>query len=146
MLRKEHEVFSKSTIDIGEIKGLQMKIDLKDHDPVKRSYTSIPKPLYREVKEYVEDLLASGWVRKSYSSYSSPMVCVRKKDGTFRLCIDYRKLNSKMIPDSQPIPKVQDILNSLGGNRWFTTLDMSKAYHQGFVHKESRHLTAFAIP
>ena len=74
------------------------------------------------------------------------MVCVRKKDGSLRLCIDYRELNNKSIPDSQPIPKVQDILNSLGGNSWFTTLDMSKAYHQGFVDEDSRHLTAFATP
>ena len=55
-------------------------------------------------------------------------------------------MNSKTIPDSQPIPKVQDILNSLGGHSWFSTLDMAKAYHQGFVHKDSRHLTAFATP
>ena len=144
MLRKESDVFSKSSSDIGEMKGLDMKINLKDNDPVKRAYTS--KPLYKEVKEYVEDLLASGWGQKSYSSYSSPMICVRKKNGTLRLCIDYRKLNSKTIPDSQPIPKVQDILNSLGGNRWFSTLDMSKTYHQGFIHENSRPLTAFATP
>ena len=146
MLKKEKNVFSRHSGDIGSIQGLKMEINLKDDEPVKRSYTSIPKPLYREVKEYVEDLLASGWVRKSYSSYSSPMVCVRKKDGSLRLCIDYRRLNSKTIPDSQPIPKVQDILNNLGGNRWFTTLDMSKAYHQGFMHDDSIHLTAFATP
>ena len=146
MLRRNADVFSKDGSDIGAIQDLQMRINLKDADPVKASYTSIPKPLYKEVKEYVEDLLASGWVQKSYSNYSSPMVCVRKKDGTLRLCIDYRRLNSKTIPDSQPIPKVQDILNSLGGNKWFTTLDMSKVYRQGFVHEDSRHLTAFATP
>ena len=146
LLMKEKEVFSKDSLDIGEIKGLKMKIDLKDSEPVKKSYTSIPKPLYKEVKEYVEDLLACGWVRRSFSSYCSPMVCVRKKDGSLRLCIDYRQLNNKSIPDSQPISKVQDILNSLGGNSWFTTLDMSKAYHQGFVDEDSRHLTAFATP
>ena len=79
MLRRNADVFSKDSGDIGSIDNLQMKINLKDADPVKASYTSIPKPLYKEVKEYVEDLLASGWVRKSYSNYSSPMVCVRKK-------------------------------------------------------------------
>ena len=97
------------------------------------------------MKEYVEDVLASGWVMKSFSSYSSPMVCVRKKDGTLRLCIDYRKLNSKTNPDSQPITNVLDIVNNLGGNCWFSTL-MSKAYHQGFIHEDSRPLTAFVTP
>ena len=146
MLREMGDAFAKDKSDIGEIENLQMRINLKNEEPVKRSYTSIPKPLYKEVQKYVEDLVASGWVRKSYSSYSSPIVCVRKKDGTLRLCIDYRQLNSKTIPDSQPIPKVQDILNSLGGNCWFSTLDMAKAYHQGFIHEDSRHLTAFATP
>ena len=146
MLREVSEAFSKNESDIGAIEQLKMKINLSDNEPVKRSYTSIPKPLYKEVQKYVEDLLASGWVKKSYSNYSSPIVCVRKKDGSLRLCVDYRKLNSKTIPDSQPIPKVQDILNSLGGNSWFTTLDMSKAYHQGFIHEDSRHLTASATP
>ena len=146
MLKKHVAVFSRDKHDIGEIKDLKMKINLHDYEPVKRSYTSLPKPLYKEVKEYVEDLLAQGWVQKSSSSYSSPLVCVRKKDGSLRLCVDYRKLNSKTIPDCQPIPKMQDILNSLGGNSWFTTLDLSKAYHQGFADEDSRPLTAFATP
>ena len=146
VLIKEHGVFSKGEGDIGRIEGLKLKINLKDPEPVKRNYTSIPRPLYKEVKEYVEDLLARNWVQKSCSSYSSPMVCVRKKDGSLRLCIDYRQLNSKTYPDRQPIPKVMDVLNNLGGNSWFTSLDMSKAYHQGFMEEESRHLTAFATP
>ena len=146
MLKKHVNTFSKDKLDIGKIDDLKMKINLHDHEPVKRSYTTIPKPLYQEVKEYIEDIMAKGWVQKSHSSYSSPLVCARNKNGTMRLCVDYRKLNNKTIPDSQPIPKVQDILNSLGGNSWFTALDMSKAYHQGFVAEECRHLTAFATP
>ena len=82
----------------------------------------------------------------SCSSYSSPIVCVRKKDGGMRLCIDYRKLNAKTIPDAQPIPRIQDILDNLGGKRWFTTLDMSKAYHQGYIAERFRHMTAFSTP
>ena len=146
MLKKHVSTFSKDKYDIGKINDLKMKINLHDYEPVKRSYTSLPKPLYKQVKEYVEDMLAQGWVQKSSSSYSSPLVCARKKDGSLRLCVDYRKLNSKTIPDSQPIPKVQDILNSLGGNSWFTALDLSKAYHQGFIDEESRRFTAFATP
>ena len=64
MLSEMGDAFSKSKSDIGTIEKLQMKINLTDDEPVKKSYTSIPKPLYKEVKEYVEDLVASGWVRK----------------------------------------------------------------------------------
>ena len=74
------------------------------------------------------------------------MVCVRKKDGSLRLCIDYRELNKKTYPERQPIPRIQDILNGLGGNQWFTVLDQGKAYHQGFVAEASRPLTAFVTP
>ena len=77
--KKVKEVFSKDSSDIGEIKGLKMNINLKDSEPVRKSYTSIPKPLYKEVKDYIEDLLARGWVQRSFSSYCSPIVCVRKK-------------------------------------------------------------------
>ena len=80
------------------------------------------------------------------SSYSSPIVVVRKKDGTMRMCIDYRALNLKTVPDAQPIPRIQDILDSLGGQQWFSTLDMSKAYHQGYIDERFRHLTTFATP
>ena len=74
------------------------------------------------------------------------MVCIRKKDGTLRLCVDYRELNRRTIPDRHPIPRVQETLDSLGGNSWFSVLDQGKAYHQGFVEPSSRHLTAFVTP
>ena len=88
-------------------------------------------PFFKEVKSYIEDLLNRGFARKSQSSYSSPVVCVRKKDGTLRLCIDYRQLNRKTIPDRHPLPRIQQTVENLGGNTWFTLLDMNKAYHQG---------------
>ncbi|KAK3748398.1 hypothetical protein QZH41_000172 [Actinostola sp. cb2023] len=114
--------------------------------PHSQRYTSIPKPLYPEVKHYVEDLLNKGWVRKSRSAYSSPVVCVRKKDGSLRLCVDYRRLNQKTIPDRHPLPRIQTVLENLGGNHWFTLLDQGKAYHQGFIHPDSRNVTAFITP
>ena len=146
VLRSECEAFSKDKSDIGYVDRLKLKLELTDNIPVQQPYRSIPKPLYKEIKEYLEDLITNKWIQKSYSSYSSPIVCVRKKDGDLRLCIDYRQLNQKVIPDKTPIPRIQDILNNLGGQSWFSTLDMSKAYHQGFMAEESRHLTAFSTP
>ena len=71
---------------------------------------------------------------------------MRKKDGTLRLCVDYRQLNAKTIPDRHPLPRVKDTLQSLGGNSWFSLLDQGKAYHKGFVQETHRHLTAFITP
>ena len=126
MLRQEAGAFAKNGDDVGCVENLEPEIQLKDNDPVRRNYISIPKPLYEEVKEY--------------------MVCVRKKDGSLRLCIGYQELNKKTYPERQPIPRIQDILNGLGGNKWFTVLDQGKAYHQGFMAEGSRPLTAFVIP
>ena len=146
MLRQEAGAFARNDDDVGCVENLELDIRLKDDQPVQKNYISIPKPLYGEVKEYLEDLINRNWICKSRSAYSSPMVCVRKKDGSLRLCIDYRELNKKTYPERQPIPRIQDILNGLGGNQWFIVLDQGKAYHQGFVAEASRPLTAFVTP
>ena len=123
-----------------------MDISLTDSVPVQRKYTTLPRPLYAKVKQYVEDLLNRGWIQKSKSAYSFPVVCVRKKDRSLRLCVDYRQLNSKTVCDSHTSIRVQDTLESFVGNQWFSLLDQRKAYYQGFVSSSSRHKTAFATP
>lgn len=82
--------------------------------------------------------------KKSY--YSSPIVCVRKKDRSLCLCCDYRELNMKSIPDRHPIPSIQDMLNTLKGSSWFSVLDQGKAYHQGFLEESSHPLNALITP
>lgn len=114
MLREEPDSFSHTDNDIGCIYNLQLKILLEDPESVVRTYMSVPKPLYEEMKDYLADLIAQGW-----TSYTSPIVCVRKKCGSLRLCIDYRELNRKTHPDRQPIPRVQDVTDGLGGNTMF---------------------------
>ena len=73
--------FAKDGNDIRFNPDLQMVLNLKDNIPVQRAYTSIPKPLLREVKEYVQELLVRRWIVKSKSAYAAPIVFVRKKDG-----------------------------------------------------------------
>ncbi len=146
VLYEECGAFARDSDDIGCIPSLQMEIRTKDDIPVQRAYASIPKPLYREVKEYIQELLVKGWIVKSQSPYSAPVICVRKKDGSLRLCVDYRLLNNKTVPDRHPLPRIQDLTDSLGGYAWFSILDQGKAYHQGFIAEGSRYLTAFITP
>ena len=143
---EENVAFARDDNDIGSAEDLQMEINLMDTVPVQHTYTSIPKPLYKEVREHIEDMSVKGWIRKSKSAYSSPLVCIRKKDGSLRICVDFCQVSSKTVPDKQSIPKVQDILNNLGGNKWFTVLDQARAYYQGYIAEEHRHITAFARP
>jgi len=146
MLCEEAGAFAQDSNDIGCVPSLQMSITLKDEIPVQRTYSSVPKPLFEEVKQYIQELLMRGWIVKSKSPYSAPVVCVRKKDGSLRLCIDYRLLNKKTVPDRHPLPRIQDLTDTLGGNAWFSLLDQGKAYHQGFIAEGSRQFTAFITP
>ena len=146
LLREECACFMENDEDIGTIDNLELKINLKDDIPVQRQYHRIPKPLYPEVKNYIEDLLNRQWITKSESSFASPVVIVRKKCGSMRLCIDYRQLNSKTVPDRYPLPRIQEMLDNLAGMDWFTTLDLGKAYHQGRVAEDSQKKTAFITP
>lgn len=146
LLREECHAFAYDDDDIGAIPSLKLHITLHDTTPVRKTYVAVPKPLHQEVKEYIQDLLNRGWIAPSRSPYASPVVCVRKKDGTLRLCCDYRELNKRSVPDRHPIPRIQDMLDSLTGSSWFSVLDQGKAYHQGFLDEESQPLTAFITP
>lgn len=82
MLCEEAGAFASDENEIGCIPSLQMSIILQDEVPVQKTYSSIPKPLFREVKQYIQELLLRGWITKSISPYAAPVVCVRKKDGS----------------------------------------------------------------
>ena len=116
LLVEQADAFAKDDDDVGSIPNLQMDIQLNDTKPVQKNYVAMPCPLYPEVKAYIEDLLNRNFIWKSNSPYSSPIVCVRKKDQTIRLCVDYHKLNRKTQIDCHPIPRIQETLDNLGGN------------------------------
>ena len=146
MLKEECASFSRSDQDIGCVPEVQMNINLSDKRPVQKRYNTLHRPLYPEVRAYIQDLLNRKLISKSTSAYSSPIVAVRKKSGELRLCCDFRELNKRTIPDSHPLPRIQDSLDALGGKSWFSLLDQGNAYHQAFIHPDSRHLTAFCTP
>ena len=146
LLREECETFSKDKDDIGNVPSVQMEINLSDTRPVQKRYNAIHRPLYPEVKAHIQDLLNKNFVSKSTSPYSSPIVAVRKKNNELRLCCDFRELNQRTIPDKHPLPKVQDALDALHGKKYFSLLDQGSAYHQAYIHPNSRHMTAFCTP
>ena len=146
LITEMSDAFCQDSDDIGDVQNCKMKIHLKDETPVQKSYYSMLKSLHQEVKHYVEDLLNKGWITKSSSNYSSPVVAVRKKDGSLSLCCHYRALNNKTISDRHPLPRVPDAIDSLNGKKWFSLLDQKKAYHQIYLDPESLLLTTFITP
>lgn len=84
----------------------------------------------KHLKEEIDKLLSFGLIRPSQGKWSSPVFFVKKKDGSLRLVIDYRRLNKLTVKDSFPLPHIDDLLDSLGGARWFSTLDAASGYWQ----------------
>ena len=82
-------------------------------------------------------------IRPSNSPWSSPLVLVKKRDGSLRFCVDYRKLNSITVKDAYPLPRIDDTLDALGDVKYFSTLDMSSGYWQVEVGEEDKAKTAF---
>ena len=80
------------------------------------------------------------------SPFASPTILVKMKDGSWRLCIDYRKLNSVTKKDAHPLPRVEDIFDTLAGSKFFTTLDLAMRYHQVELHPDYQEKTAFRTP
>jgi hypothetical protein len=137
-------VLSTGDNDIGHAAVTKHKIKLYDDTPIYQRPRRFAGPLADEIERQCYELSTLDVVEPSNSPYSSPVVPVRKKDGTVRLCIDYRKLNRVTIPDKFPVPNLTDSIFGLKGNVYFTTLDMVKGYYQIPLDEESRKYTAFS--
>lgn len=97
-------------------------------------------------KEIITELLSKEIIRESQSPFSSPVILVKKKNGQNRLCVDFRALNKVTIKDRYPLPRIDDQLNDLAGNCFFTSLDMASGFHQIPIAEESIEKTAFVTP
>ena len=102
---------------------------------------------YRDaIKKELDEMQKCGIIEPSSSEWASPMVIVKKKDGTIRLCVDYRRVNSLSAADAYPLPRIDDIIDRIGTAKYITTIDLMKGYWQVPVIAADRHKTAFATP
>ena len=143
LLLQFHDVFATDQHDLGHTTVIQHQIDTGNSPPIRQHARRMP-PIHRqEAKQLLQDMLSNGIIQPSSSPWASPIVLVKKKDGTLRFCIDYRKVNAVTRKDAYPLPRVDDALDALASCKWFTTLDLLSGYWQVEVDPSDREKTAF---
>lgn len=122
---------------------IMLQIHLKDDVPVAQRPRRLALKEQQEVDSQIQQWLDEGIIRVSTSEYSSPIVLVRKKDGTLRVCVDYRKLNQKMVKDQYPLPLIDSHIDRCQNAKIFSALDLKNGYFHLRVHEDSIQYTSF---
>ena len=129
---------------VGRTDIVKHTIDTGDNHPFKLPMRRQPLAQKPIIENELEKMLEQGVIEPSESPWSSPILLVKKKDGSIRFCIDFRKLNSLTLKDAYPLPRIDECLESLGGSKWFSTLDLASGYWQCEVEESDRPKTAFS--
>lgn len=146
LLETYHDVFSKHALDCGEVRGFVHRIHLTDDRPFRLPYRRVPPAHYQKLRQVLSEMEEQGIIRKSVSEYASPLVLVWKRDGSLRICTDFRWLNARTIKDAHPLPHQSDCLVALGGNTLFSTMDLTSGFYNIPMAEEDKKYTAFATP
>ncbi len=133
-------------MDFGHTDKVKHRIKLSDETPFKHR----PRPIHPQdvsaVRKHLQELLGAGVIRESESPFASPIVVVRKKDNSVRLCIDFRKLNAQTIKDAYALPNLEEAFSVLTGSKWFSVLDLKSGYYQIEMDEQDKAKTAFVCP
>ena len=145
LLVEYQHLFTLNDLELGKTSKVKHQIKLNNNVPFKDRYWRIPPQEFDEVHRHLGEMLKIGAIRKSVSLWASPVVLVRKKDGSLRFCIDLRKLNSRTIKDAYSLPRIEESLDCLNGAVIFMSLDLKAGYWQVEMDEESIPYTAFMV-
>lgn len=138
-------VFSKNKYDVG-LTDVKYKIRLSTDVPIKSYIPRRTPAMIEAINQEIDKLEKANFIEPSISPYAAPTVCVKKKDGSLRVCIDFRMVNKNIINDAYPLHRIDDQLDIMAGSKVFTTLDLTKGYHQMKLDFNSREITGFTTP
>ena len=143
VLRKHQNVFAKNDDDLGKTSMVCHDIDTGDALPIRQPPRRVPLAQQAECEKEINEMLRKGVIEPGQSPWAAPVVLVRKKDGSVRFCVDYRRLNSVTRFDAYPLPRIDETLDALAGAKWFSTLDLISGYWQVGLTPEARLKSAF---
>ena len=143
LVKQFSDVFKKEP---GRTDVVKHKIPTGDANPVRLPPYRVPHAYRQVLKQELEDMMKRRIIEPSVAEWSFPIVLVGKKDGTMRLCVDYRRLNELTTTDAYPMPRVDDIIDRVGEANFFSTLDLTKGYWQVPVEETDRPKTSFSTP
>lgn len=136
-LNEYRDCFAQSLEELGTSKTMRFSIQVTEGTPFTYRPYRMAKTEGEIVRKMIDELMRNKIIRESSSNYSSPILLVKKKNGEQRLCIDYRKLNSVMVKDNYPLPRIDDQLARLSEEKYFTSLDLKLGYYQIEVEEKS---------
>jgi hypothetical protein len=126
--------------------GIDHEIPLiSNAKPVYGPIYNLSETELQALKEYIDNMVAKGFIRPSKSPFGSPVLFVKKPDGSLRLCVDYRKLNDITIKNRYALPLISELFDRLKNAKYFTRLDMADAYNQLRIAEGDEYKTAFAL-
>ncbi|GJS25204.1 reverse transcriptase domain-containing protein [Tanacetum coccineum] len=144
IVRDFEDVFPDDLSGLPPQRQVEFRIDLiPGATPVAKSPYRLAPSEMQELSEQLQELQDKGFIRPSHSPWGAPVLFVKKKDGSFRMCIDYRELNKLTIKNRYPLPRIDDLFDQLQGARYFSKIDLRSGYHQLRVHDDDISKTAF---
>ncbi|KAI3819877.1 hypothetical protein L1987_13729 [Smallanthus sonchifolius] len=144
IIREFPEVFPEDLSGLPPVRQVEFRIDLvPGANPVARAPYRLAPSEMQELASQLQELSDKGFIRPSHSPWGAPVLFVKKKDGSFRMCIDYRKLNKLTIKNRYPLPRIDDLFDQLQGSTCFSKIDHRSGYHQLRVQEEDIPKTAF---
>ena len=146
LLNNFRDCFAFNLMELGATSLGSLNINLNTDKQIR--YRPYRLSIYERqiVKDKISEMLQAGIIKESQSEYASPIVLVKKKNGDYRMCVDYRSLNRITTRDFYPLPRIDDQIDYLKGKKWFTTLDLFSGYYQIPIDNKSVPYTSFVTP
>ena len=143
LINEYRDIFALSPHELGRTNLVQHHINTENHAPIRQRAYRVPDAQKKRIEQCIDEMMEQGIIQPSTSPWSSPIVLVRKPDGSDRFCCDFRRINSITKKDSYPLPRIAETLDALNGSQLFSSVDLRSGYWQIELDDASREKTAF---